>query len=104
MASYFELTTIEQNVRRQGLLIAEHLVEAAQGTTSTVARLSAPTRLIVRGTTQSPGTARASRRPQRFLQAPAGDNPPFDIGPPSTDEAQLGDVKAAWTAPDASLP
>jgi len=104
MASYFELTTIEQNVRRQGLLIAEHLVEAAQGTTSTVARLSAPTRLIVRGTTQSPGTARASRRPQRFLQAPAGDNPPFGTGPPSTDEAQLGDVKAAWTAPDASLP
>ncbi|MGC8627261.1 MAG: LacI family DNA-binding transcriptional regulator [Acidimicrobiales bacterium] len=101
MASYFGLTTIEQNVRQQGRLIAEHLVSAAQGTDSTVVRLSAPTRLIVRRTTQSPGASRTSRR-RRFVQAQADDNQPSGISPSGADEAQLGGAKAALTAAGAS--
>jgi DNA-binding LacI/PurR family transcriptional regulator len=66
MASYFELTTISQDVRDQGRRIAEHLVDAvARAGEAPPLELHAPTRLVVRGTTSvigrdrlaSPGTA-----------------------------------------------
>jgi LacI family repressor for deo operon, udp, cdd, tsx, nupC, and nupG len=55
MAPYFELTTIAQDVREQGRLIAQHLVEAVAQSGRSLpcdpVALSAPTRLVVRGTT-----------------------------------------------------
>ena len=52
MASYFELTTISQAVRDQGIEIAQQLVGAvARPGDATVRRLQAPTQLVVRSTT-----------------------------------------------------
>jgi DNA-binding LacI/PurR family transcriptional regulator len=52
MASYFELTTISQAVRDQGIEIAQQLVGAvARPGDATVRKLQAPTQLVVRGTT-----------------------------------------------------
>ena len=58
MAAYFELTTISQDVRYQGHEIAKKLVDAvARPGDTTIRRLQAPTRLVVRGTTAVVGGA-----------------------------------------------
>ncbi|HUB70687.1 MAG TPA: LacI family DNA-binding transcriptional regulator [Acidimicrobiales bacterium] len=59
MAPYFDLTTIAQDVREQGRMIAEHLVQAvassSQGSAFVPVELDAPTRLVARGTTAVAG-------------------------------------------------
>lgn len=55
MASYFELTTVAQDVPGQGRLIAEQLVSSVMGPEGAPAvRLSAQTHLVVRQTTAAP--------------------------------------------------
>ena len=78
MARYFDLTTVAQEVRRQGEQVAKHLVSLINGEGRT-AHVLVPTRLVLRGSTSQHhiaglGKARGELRGSRNrLHAPSAD-------------------------------
>ena len=88
MAPMLDLTTVAQNVAAQGEVAAQLLLQVLQGEVGDTAGepVLLPTRLVLRGTTSPPASARSTprRRAARLDKGPLAPDAPWLIGPASS--------------------